>query len=99
MPSVGLSVGSQKIAANNGMHKYRATGVDTNGDGQDDTIVRTATTVKTEPERRLKRAPSRKWSEEENDLLRKAVVLHGEKNWKAISEHVPGRNHTQCLQR
>ena len=21
------------------------------------------------------------------------------KNWKAIAEHVPGRNHTQCLQR
>jgi len=27
------------------------------------------------------------------------VNRHGERNWKSIAEEVPGRNHTQCLQR
>ncbi|RHY35537.1 hypothetical protein DYB32_000009 [Aphanomyces invadans] len=32
-------------------------------------------------------------------MLRQAVETHGERNWKSIAEIVPGRNHTQCLQR
>jgi myb proto-oncogene protein len=43
--------------------------------------------------------PPRKWTPEEDKLLGDAVKVHGAKNWKAISELVPGRNHTQCLQR
>ncbi|RLN37195.1 hypothetical protein BBJ28_00011971, partial [Nothophytophthora sp. Chile5] len=35
----------------------------------------------------------------EDDKLRDAVSRHGERNWKSIAEEVPGRNHTQCLQR
>ena len=31
--------------------------------------------------------------------MRNAVETHGEKQWKSIAEHVPGRNHVQCLQR
>lgn len=46
-----------------------------------------------------KRAKPRRWSEEEDAGLAKAVAEHGPKNWKMISELVPGRNHTQCLQR
>mmetsp|Transcript_13828 Transcript_13828/g.16207 ORF Transcript_13828/g.16207 Transcript_13828/m.16207 type:complete len:486 (-) Transcript_13828:1034-2491(-) len=41
----------------------------------------------------------RMWSKEEDDLLREAVKRIGEKNWKAISNAVPGRNYIQCLQR
>mmetsp|Transcript_19281 Transcript_19281/g.24522 ORF Transcript_19281/g.24522 Transcript_19281/m.24522 type:complete len:692 (-) Transcript_19281:399-2474(-) len=41
----------------------------------------------------------RKWSTMEDKKLKAAVKKHGEKNWKAIAEEVPGRNHVQCLQR
>jgi hypothetical protein len=41
----------------------------------------------------------RHWSEEEDAALRKAVETLGEKQWKNIAMWVPGRNHTQCLQR
>mmetsp|Transcript_11724 Transcript_11724/g.13484 ORF Transcript_11724/g.13484 Transcript_11724/m.13484 type:complete len:689 (-) Transcript_11724:843-2909(-) len=44
-------------------------------------------------------APPRRWTEEEDNLLRAAVKKHKERNWKAISKDVPGRNHVQCLQR
>mmetsp|Transcript_5518 Transcript_5518/g.10368 ORF Transcript_5518/g.10368 Transcript_5518/m.10368 type:complete len:510 (+) Transcript_5518:274-1803(+) len=44
-------------------------------------------------------ARPRHWTSEEDELLRRSVELNGEKNWKRISESVPGRNHTQCLQR
>lgn len=50
------------------------------------------------PNRRRKADP-RKWTEEEDEILRKAVLKHGEKNWKAIADSITGRNHTQCLQR
>jgi hypothetical protein len=41
----------------------------------------------------------RRWTDEEDELLRDAVARHNEKNWKAIADQVPGRNHVQCLQR
>jgi hypothetical protein len=41
----------------------------------------------------------RRWSPSEDRDLRKAVASLGEKNWKSLSALVPGRNHTQCLQR
>eukprot|EP00644_Phytophthora_capsici_P017894 jgi/Phyca11/574419/estExt2_Genewise1.C_PHYCAscaffold_620119 len=41
----------------------------------------------------------RRWTKDEDDALRTAVENHREKNWKAIAAQVPGRNHTQCLQR
>ncbi|KAJ0399312.1 hypothetical protein P43SY_000151 [Pythium insidiosum] len=45
------------------------------------------------------KAVPKRWTQEEDDMLRAAVAKHGERNWKAIAEEVPGRNHTQCLQR
>ncbi|EQC29908.1 myb-like protein [Saprolegnia diclina VS20] len=45
------------------------------------------------------KATPMRWTPEEDDALRKAVEAHGERNWKSIAEVVPGRNHTQCLQR
>jgi len=39
------------------------------------------------------------WSAEEDEMLRNAVEMHGEKNWRVIAEEIPGRNHLQCLQR
>ena len=45
------------------------------------------------------KATPRKWSPEEDELLRVAVEFHDGRNWKAIAELVPGRNHVQCLQR
>lgn len=44
-------------------------------------------------------APPRRWTDKEDTLLRAAVKKHKERNWKAISKEVPGRNHVQCLQR
>jgi hypothetical protein len=41
----------------------------------------------------------RSWSEAENEALRAAVAKFGEKKWKLIAEHVPGRNNSQCIQR
>lgn len=41
----------------------------------------------------------RKWTSYEDNLLRKAVSVNGEKNWKNIAVMVNGRNHVQCLQR
>jgi myb proto-oncogene protein len=42
---------------------------------------------------------AKRWSVQENQLLKAAVAIYGEKNWKTIAQFVPGRNHTQCLQR
>ncbi len=44
-------------------------------------------------------AAPRRWTIEEDNMLRQAVMRHQEKNWKAIANDVPGRNHVQCLQR
>jgi len=41
----------------------------------------------------------KKWTKEEDDLLRQAVREFGEKQWKEIAQRIPGRNHVQCLQR
>ena len=40
-----------------------------------------------------------RWSPTEDELLRKAVELLGEKRWKEISPLVPGRSPLQCLHR
>ena len=41
----------------------------------------------------------RKWTAEEDDLLRKYVLIYGEKQWRKIAEHIPGRTSIQCLHR
>eukprot|EP00924_Labyrinthula_sp_SR-Ha-C_P001608 maker-scaffold_18-snap-gene-3.2-mRNA-1 protein AED:0.00 eAED:0.00 QI:342/1/1/1/1/1/2/96/400 len=46
-----------------------------------------------------KRQRSSKWSQEQDDALRIAVKKWDGRNWKAIAELVPGRDHVQCLQR
>ncbi|GBG30661.1 Transcription factor MYB3R-2 [Hondaea fermentalgiana] len=43
--------------------------------------------------------PSKKWSPEEDELLREAVAEFNAKNWKAIAQRVPDKTHLQCLQR
>jgi len=45
------------------------------------------------------KAKPRRWSAEEDQLLLNAVAVQGPRNWKGIAKQVPGRNHTQCLQR
>lgn len=40
-----------------------------------------------------------KWTPEEDDLLRKFVPMYGEKQWRKIAEHIPGRSSIQCLHR
>ena len=42
---------------------------------------------------------SGKWTIEEDNLLRKYVELYGEKQWRKISQHIPGRTSIQCLHR
>lgn len=39
-----------------------------------------------------------KWSQEENEMLMKAVALHGRK-WTKVAELVPGRTDVQCRER
>jgi hypothetical protein len=46
-----------------------------------------------------RRASMGKWTEEEDDLLRRAVREHGGKNWKKIASCLPGRSDVQCLHR
>lgn len=40
-----------------------------------------------------------KWRPEEDTLLRKSIERHGDKNWIAIAEMVPGRSSKQCRER
>jgi hypothetical protein len=40
-----------------------------------------------------------RWSEEEDDLLRRAVKEFGGKNWKKIASRLHGRTDVQCLHR
>ena len=47
----------------------------------------------------IKRASKGKWTVEEDEILREAVMEHKGKNWKKIAEHLEGREDTQCLHR
>eukprot|EP00607_Mallomonas_marina_P008046 CAMPEP_0182417800 /NCGR_PEP_ID=MMETSP1167-20130531/2233_1 /TAXON_ID=2988 /ORGANISM="Mallomonas Sp, Strain CCMP3275" /LENGTH=598 /DNA_ID=CAMNT_0024591573 /DNA_START=213 /DNA_END=2009 /DNA_ORIENTATION=+ len=40
-----------------------------------------------------------KWTQEEDEVLRSAVLTHGGRNWKKISEYLDGRTDVQCLHR
>lgn len=42
---------------------------------------------------------SGKWTDEEDEILREAVRMHGEKHWNSISTMVCGRSPIQCLHR
>lgn len=46
-----------------------------------------------------RRASMGKWTEEEDELLRRAVKEFGGKNWKKISSRLQGRSDVQCLHR
>jgi len=46
-----------------------------------------------------RRASMGKWTEEEDELLRRAVKENEGKNWKKIAENLPGRTDVQCLHR
>ncbi|OQR94008.1 myb-like DNA-binding protein [Achlya hypogyna] len=82
---------------------------DNDGDYEDDDEAATTTSTTTSssdatlppvPEISPEDAPSTKrWTKAQDNALKESVQLHGEKNWKAIAERVPGRNHAQCLQR
>jgi hypothetical protein len=45
------------------------------------------------------RLAPRKWTPEEDELLKQSVEANDGKNWKIVAAGVPGRNHVQCLQR
>ena len=40
-----------------------------------------------------------KWSREEDELLSSLVKIFNYKNWKNISQNIPGRTAIQCLHR
>eukprot|EP01017_Pseudomicrothorax_dubius_P031725 TRINITY_DN4074_c0_g3_i2.p1 TRINITY_DN4074_c0_g3~~TRINITY_DN4074_c0_g3_i2.p1 ORF type:complete len:500 (-),score=94.89 TRINITY_DN4074_c0_g3_i2:168-1667(-) len=40
-----------------------------------------------------------KWSREEDELLKKTVSILGERQWRKISDQIPGRTAIQCLHR
>lgn len=46
-----------------------------------------------------KRSSRGKWTTEEDEILRNAVMKHGGRNWKKISEYLDGRTDVQCLHR
>jgi len=46
-----------------------------------------------------RRASMGKWTEAEDELLRKTVHEHDGKNWKSIAKCLPGRTDVQCLHR
>jgi hypothetical protein len=46
-----------------------------------------------------RRASMGKWSEDEDEILRKSVNEHGGKNWKKIASKLRGRTDVQCLHR
>lgn len=46
-----------------------------------------------------KKATYSKWSQEEDELLRAAVQLHGSNKWSLIANHIPNRTPMQCSTR
>ncbi|KAK3137241.1 hypothetical protein QOZ80_5BG0449660 [Eleusine coracana subsp. coracana] len=46
-----------------------------------------------------RRSSKGNWTQEEDDMLRKAVENYNGKNWKKIAECFPGRTDVQCLHR
>lgn len=43
------------------------------------------------------RIVGRPWNTHEDNLLKKAVAIHGENdNWKTVALHVPGRTNKAC---
>jgi len=41
----------------------------------------------------------KRWTEEQDQMLRKAVKIYGPRNWKMVAKMVDDRDHVQCLQR
>ena len=41
----------------------------------------------------------KKWAKEEDQILRKAILYYGPKNWQQISYCLDGRNNSQCFHR
>jgi hypothetical protein len=41
----------------------------------------------------------KKWNQEEDKILRKAILYYGPKNWQQISYCLDGRNNSQCFHR
>jgi len=48
---------------------------------------------------RTRKTSRGKWTAEEDNTLRAAVMLHQAKNWKKIAEYFPERTDVQCLHR
>jgi len=47
----------------------------------------------------LRRAAPRRWTAEEDEALKSAVLQLGARQWRRVAAMVPGRSHVQCLQR
>ncbi|KAH0795752.1 Myb-like DNA-binding domain containing protein [Histomonas meleagridis] len=50
-------------------------------------------------EKRNREPQKVRWTEEEDNLLRKSVQKYGPTNWKRIAEELPNRNGKQCRER
>ena len=66
----------------------------------DKTVNLTPTPKETESEStHFKTEKKGKWSEKEDEQLTNLVKIYNYKNWKSISQHIPGRTAIQCLHR
>lgn len=46
-----------------------------------------------------KRSPVKKWTNEEDEILRDLIQRFGDQSWTVISSHMPNRNGKQCRER
>lgn len=65
----------------------------------EDNTVHSLHAVPSKAQRPREEEKGKRWTRDQDDLLRKAVEEYGQRNWKAIASRVDGRNHAQCLQR
>ncbi|XP_010255473.1 PREDICTED: uncharacterized protein LOC104596138 [Nelumbo nucifera] len=68
-------------------------------DSSCDTVVPKLGSVQGRTTGPTRRSTKGGWTEEEDDLLTKAVKKFNGKNWKKIAEWFPGRSDVQCLHR
>ncbi|CAI5747502.1 unnamed protein product [Peronospora destructor] len=75
-------------------------GVKRDHEATKDDVLQSFHQVPSESQRpRAEEEKGKRWTPQQDSMLRKAVEEFDQRNWKAIATRVDGRNHAQCLQR